>query len=266
MTTGRGRSTGQENRRPTKAERREQARLEREAIKRQMARRRRNRSIGLGVVAVAAVVAVVAVVLARPESTALASPTDLLAQASTAAQTAGCDRVQTTDNYRDAPGGDPEIDHVHIGSGLVTSAPKLSTYPTIPPVSGPHDPTPLPAGVYDSPPDVYRIIHSMEHAAVIIWYRPGSGGSELSDLKRFYRESDASITQKVIVAPYDYPEQGAAGELPSGVDMALGAWHRLRTCGSVNLAVAFDFSSRFTSPPYDGRTYQGVAREPQNTI
>ena len=67
-------------------------------------------------------------------------------------------------------------DRSHIGAqgatGTVASPPPLSTYPSTPPASGPHNPSPLDAGVYSQAPDVYRVIHSMEHGAVIIWYAP----------------------------------------------------------------------------------------------
>ena len=124
---------------------------------------------------------------------------------------------------------------------------------------------PLPAGIYSSPPDVYRTIHSLEHGAVIIWYAPGTTGKALNDLRAFYGQpqADADIGQaKIIIAPYDYPDQGTAGQLPSGVQMAVVAWHRLETCSAVSLAVAFDFSSRFEVPGFGGQTYAGVAREP----
>src|SRR5438046_5991214 len=55
--------SGNEGRRPTKAERREDARRQREEIQRRMARRRRNRSLSLVLVVVAIAVAVVAVFL-----------------------------------------------------------------------------------------------------------------------------------------------------------------------------------------------------------
>lgn len=268
-----GRGSGNDGRRPTKAERREEARLKREEIQRRMTRRRRSRSIGLGLVVVAVVVAVVVVFLTSGGSggnSNIASAADLLKQAPAAKQAAGCDPVQTTPNYANAPGADPSIDHQHFGSGSQTAAaPALSTYATIPPASGPHDPSPLPPGIYDSPPDVYRTIHSLEHGAVIIWYAPGTTGKALDDLLAFYGQpqSDSNIGQaKIIIAPYDYPDQGAAGQLPSGVQMAVVAWHRLETCSAVNLAVAFDLSSRFEAPGFGGRTYAGVAREPTGTM
>ena len=238
-----------------------------------MSRRRRSRSIGLGLVIVAVVVVVVAVFLTSGGGGGgggsianIASAADLLKQAPAAKQSAGCDAVQTTPNYANAPGSDPAIDHQHIGS---SPAPALSTYATIPPASGPHNPVPLPAGIYTSPPDVYRTIHSLEHGAVIIWYAPGTTGKALDELLAFYGQpqSDANIGQaKIIVAPYDYPDQGTSGQLPAGVQMAVVAWHRLETCSAVNLAVAFDFSSQFEVPGFGGRTYAGVAREQATPI
>jgi hypothetical protein len=269
-----GRGSNDEGRRPTKAERREEARLKREEIQRKMAGRRRNRTIGLVLVVVAVVIAVVAVFLTSggdgTSAAGIPSAETLLSQATAAKDAAGCDAVQETSNYDDAPGKDPAIDHEHIGSAAeVASAPALSTYATIPPASGPHDPTPLPAAIYDSPPDVYQAIHALEHGATIIWYAPGTTGQALDDLFAFYGQplSDADVGQaKIIIAPYDYPDQGDAGQLPAGVQMALVAWHRLQTCSSVSLPVAFDFSSQFEVPGFGGRTYKGVAREPEASI
>lgn len=265
-----GRGSDSDGRRPTKAERREEARLKREEIQRRMARRRRSRSIGLGLVVVAVIVVVVAVFLTSGGNGGgnanIASAADLLKQAPAAKQSAGCGPVQTTPNYANAPGADPSIDHEHIGSAPeVATAPALSTYATIPPASGPHNPSPLPPGIYTSPPDVFGTIHSLEHGAVIIWYAPGTTGKELDDLRAFYGQPQSKVDigqAKIIIAPYDYPDQGTAGQLPSGAQMAVVAWHRLETCSSVNLAVAFDFSSQFEVPGFGGRTYAGVAREP----
>jgi uncharacterized protein DUF3105 len=261
---------GGEDRRPTKAERREDARRQREAIQRRMARRHRNRSLGLVLLVVAIAVAVVAVFLTSGGDGGggtIASAEELLQQAPAARTAAGCDAVQTTGNYADTPGEDPDIDHQHIGSAGMPTAPSLSTYATIPPASGPHDPTPLTAGIYDTPPNVYQTIHSLEHGAVVIWYAPSATGQALDDLLAFYGQSDPDVGQaKIIIAPYDFPDQGTDGQLPAGVQMALVAWHRLETCSSVNLAAAFDFSSKFEVPGYGGRTYSGVAREPTAAI
>ena len=91
-------------------------------------------------------------------------------------------------------------------------------------------------------------------------------GPALTHLTDFYRQrsSEVNIGQaKLIVAPYSYPTQGAAGKLPTDVQMALVAWHRLQTCADVNLAAAFNFSARYEAPTYGGLKYLGEAREPQ---
>jgi len=262
-----------DGRRLTKAERREEARLKREEIQRKMATRKRNRRMGLVLVVVAVVIAIVAVFMTSggddTSASGIPSPASLLSQVTTATGTAGCDAVQETPNYANAPGADPDIDHAHIGTPPVTTPPPLSTYATIPPASGPHDPSPLGAGVYDTPPDVYRTIHSLEHGAVIIWYSPDATGKQLDDLIEFYRQpaGDPEIGQaKIIIAPYDYPDQGAAGQLPAGVQMAVVAWHRLQTCTAVSLPVAFGFSSQYEVPGYAGQPYKGVAREPNGAM
>jgi hypothetical protein len=243
--------------RPTKAQRKEQARLERDELQRKIAARSRRRRVGIILVALGAAVAVAAFTL-MPEDE-IASPKELLQQAGKAKDTAGCGDVTTTPPYDPA-----SQDRIHVDPN---SGPPLSTYPTTPPASGPHadiPPGPLDAGVYGSLtlPDLYRAIHSLEHGAAIVWYDPTAPSDEIARLTEFYdrRVQDADVGQdRVIVAPYDFPE--ANGVLPEGTQMALVAWHRLQTCASVNLAVAFDFTSQYSFPTSQGRQYQGEAPE-----
>jgi hypothetical protein len=272
--------SGGPDRRPTRDERREEARRQRAEIQRKMARRARNRKIGLAGVAVAALgLAGVLVLtsLGNGSTPGVPSAATLLSQATSAVKTAGCSTVQTTQPYDpkkldvqtvpNTTGTPVEMDHAHIGgAGGPVSLPSLSTYPTVPPASGPHNGTTLPAGVYKSPPPIDQAIHSLEHGAVIVWYDPSATGPALTHLTDFYRQSssDVNIGQaKLIVAPYSYPDQGAAGTLPTDVQMALVAWHRLQTCTQVNLAAAFNFSARYEAPTYGGLKYLGEAREPQ---
>jgi len=44
------------------------------------------------------------------------------------------------------------------------------TYNSNPPTSGPHDPDWIRSGVYDTPQDKYKLIHSLEHGYIIIHY------------------------------------------------------------------------------------------------
>ena len=241
------------NQRGTKAERKEQARRERVELQRKMARGRRNRRIGIALVAVVVVAATV-IYLTRPQPVEVA-PGALLAAAADARQQAGCGQVEVVGPYH--PKG---RDRAHVDSPLTP----LASYPSVPPTSGPHYPIPLGAGVYDSPPPIDRVIHSLEHGAAVVWYSPNTSGSELARLKEFYGRD--GVGSRVIVAPYDYPDEGAAGSLPSGAQMSLVAWHHLETCARVNLPAAFDFTSQYAAPPFGQRPYKGDAPEPGGTL
>ena len=231
----------------TKAERKEEARRQRLELQRKMARSKRNRRIAIAVVVVL-VAGIGAYALTRPQP-AEASPQDLLAAAPQATRAAGCGEVENVGSF------DPKSqDRAHV-----TAAVQLSQYPSVPPASGPHNAIPLGAGVYDTPPAIDRAIHSLEHGAAIVWYSPDASGPELDKIKNFYERSD--VGSRVIVAPYDYPDQGAAGTLPGGAQMALVAWHHVQTCARPNLAAAFGFTSSYAAPPFGQRVYKAKAPE-----
>jgi hypothetical protein len=212
---------------PNRLARKEEARRQREVIRRRMARRRFLGRAGIVALAVAIVAGVGVYVALKPNP----------------AKQAGCGDVQTIQPY------DPAAeDRGHISvAGTVKEAPALSTYRSVPPVSGPHGSTPLAAGVYESPPDIYKVIHSLEHGAAVIWYAPESAADPgLAAIKSFYRQT--SNSDHVIVAPYSYPIQGAAGKLPAGKKMVLVAWHHLQTCPKLNLDAAKSFVSGYRHP------------------
>jgi hypothetical protein len=250
-----------EGRRLTKAERKEQARREREDLQRRMASKRRARTVGI-VAGAAVIAAVVVAATLLPSGGDFPEPATLLRRAAPAAAGAGCGEVQTTPDY------DPsDDDRSHIATGQVEP---LSSYPTSPPASGPHADVPLPAGVYDSltPPQLYQTIHSLEHGATVIWYDPTAPVGRIARVIEFYdrRLQDGQVGQdRVIVAPYDFPGD-AAGILPEGTQMALVAWHRLQMCEDVDLAVAFAFTSQYSFPTAEDREYAGDAPEPGGAL
>ncbi len=246
---------------PNRLERKEAARRARDRLRRRMARRRTYRRAGIVLVA-AVLVGGIVLLATRPKGSALTKEErDLLSAAPAAMKTAGCGSVQPIPTYKD----NDTLDRAHIGTASdVPTPPPLSGYPSIPPASGPHDATPLAAGEYSAPPDVYQTIHSLEHAAVIIWYAPGNTSDELATLQTFFEKANEKT--KVIVAPYDYPDQGAAGQLPAGKQMALVAWHHTQTCSQVSLPVAYDFVAHYRSPTPKGESYKGDAPEPQAAI
>jgi hypothetical protein len=94
----------------------------------------------------------------------------------------------------------------------------------------------------------------------VVWYAPGVPEARLDRIRAFYEVSD--VGDRVIVAPYDYPDQGDAGRLPQGTEMALVAWHYVETCSQADVAAAFDFTARYTAPPFGQQTYLGEAPEP----
>src|SRR4051794_28421072 len=157
----------------TKAERKDQARRERAELQRKMARSKRNRTIAIAVAAVL-VVTIGAYAITQSgggdDSSSSASAATLLRQAAQAKTAAGCTAPKNVGPYQ------PQTqDQAHVDT---SEAPPLSRYPSTPPASGPHNPTPLPAGLYDSPPPIDQAIHSLEHGGVIIWYAPDARSEE----------------------------------------------------------------------------------------
>ena len=241
---------------PNRLQRKEEARRQREAIERRAGRRRALRRGGWVTAGIAVAVAIVLVFVNSGATAGLSNDEKkLLADAPAAAQAAGCTAVQTIKAYSPA-----SLDRAHIGtSSGPASMPALSTYPSQPPTSGPHNPTPLSAGVYQDPPPIDQSLHSLEHAAAIVWYAPSAGtSSELVKTQQFF--ADAAHRDHVIVAPYNYPQAG--GQLPAGKQMVLVAWHHMQTCSSPSLAVAFQFIHAYrVVTACDTSSYKGDAPE-----
>ena len=114
----------------------------------------------------------------------------------TATTSAGCDDVQTIGFYDGVD--DPETPTTPTRR---TSAP-TSAFPEMPPldhlpehaarVGAARDipPGPLPAGVYDDPPDLARVLHSLEHGASVVWYSPTAIRDQLDQLRGFYDQTN----------------------------------------------------------------------------
>jgi hypothetical protein len=230
---------------PNRQARKEEARLRREALRRRASRRRLYRR---GVWVLAALVlagGVTGYVLYQRQTTARAI------------RAAGCGTVRTIPPY------DPSAqDQTHIfPDSEVPEPPALSTYPSVPPVSGPHQPPgqQVPSGVYETPPDVWGTIHSLEHGAVVIWYNPRAPATDVNEIKDFYDQD--TERDHVIVAPYDYPDQGEQGALPDGKLMALTAWHHIQHCDALSLEAAKAFVDDYRAATPNPPGYKGDAPE-----
>jgi hypothetical protein len=106
-----------------------------------------------------------------------------------AADQAGCSELERP------VAAEPDRSHLAPGEGY--------DYPDPPPASGPHDPAPLPADphVHEGPVSTTQAVHNLEHAYVLIWYRPtaegGPSAETVADLEAVARDED-----RVLVAPY----------------------------------------------------------------
>jgi uncharacterized protein DUF3105 len=99
-----------------------------------------------------------------------------------------------------------------------------------PPSSGPHDPEPMPPGIYDNPIPETREVHSLEHGYIIIHYNaiPADAVQQLASIAQQDR-------RKIIVAPF-----------PSmSYKISLTAWDHLQTCDGVDEQVIKSFIAEF---------------------
>ena len=236
---------------PERKARRDMARKEREkALKKYQRRQIIRRSLTAGIVVGVAVLIISFVVQQSGKSASSSEVEKLVAKAPAAATAAGCDPIKNVGTYQ------PDSqDHEHITG----TPPKLDTYPSVPPASGPHNPVPIKAGVYDKPPDVYQMIHGLEHGGVEFWYTPDVADSaEIKSLATFVKDNQ----DHVAMAPYDYPGNGDSSTMPKGKQFALVSWHFVQLCDRVPaVPVAASFMASYRSPTLGGGPYKGEATE-----
>ncbi len=119
-------------------------------------------------------------------------------------------------------------------------------YPQTPPAGGNHAATPLTCGVYDRPVPNENAVHSLEHGAVWITYRPGLGASQLATLKGLVRGDDHRL-----LSPYP--------GLPAPI--VATAWGKQLLVNDVHDERLAKFVTLYTQGPTDqepGAACQGV--------
>jgi hypothetical protein len=231
-------------------EHKEQARARRIAEQHAASRRRKMKRVGKWTAAGVAAALIVAFVVIEnaPKAPASAALRKLISAAPAEATSAGCTSVADVSSYTPS-----DENHAHIGQ-QVDSAPALDTYPSVPAASGPHDASTISAGVYSNPPDIYKMIHSLEHGAVELWYAPSVTPSQLSSVETFVKRYD----DHTVLAPYDYPGNGTASTLKSGYTFALVSWQKLQMCKSVpSTGVIANFLAKYRWPTLGGGSFQG---------
>lgn len=138
-------------------------------------------------------------------------PGDLSAEARGAAREAGCGALERPVEAEPA--------RTHLAPG------EPFDYADPPAAAGPHDPSPLPADphVYGWPVSATRAVHNLEHAYVVVYYRPtadaGLGAETVDALESLAREES-----RVIMAP--------SPDLSEDRALALLAWNTRLLCPS----------------------------------
>ncbi|MEX0991068.1 MAG: DUF3105 domain-containing protein [Actinomycetota bacterium] len=172
----------------------------------------------------------------------------LIAQAAAATKAASCSPVEDVGGY-----SDEASDAIHVDE-----MPALSSYASQPPASGPHAGFTFPAGVETKAPELGPVLHSLEHGAAVIWYKPGGEDDpEFKEIADFVKANN----DHTIMAPYDYPDEGDAGKLTNGTQMVLVAWHHVQTCKELSLPVVAKFLSEYRYPTLGDLPYEGIAPE-----
>ena len=111
--------------------------------------------------------------------------------------------------------GEPLIGEVVIDQGIdhVPDGTKVD-YNSNPPTSGVHYADSQPSGIYDKPVPDGNLVHSMEHGAVILWYKSDMSATESAQLKSVF--NSVAVSKKIMI-PRDNLD----------VPVALTSWERL---------------------------------------
>jgi hypothetical protein len=86
-------------------------------------------------------------------------------------------------------------------------------YSSNPPTSGPHHPVPAEDGAYSVAPDTQRLVHTLEHSRIIVWFKRDLPADARASLKAYY---DNDSRQMVLVPDTTDMEY----------DVAATAWNR----------------------------------------
>jgi Protein of unknown function (DUF3105) len=181
-------------------------RLERERQAQETQRRKRMVGLGIGgVLALGAVVAVAVVLLAGGGSGEASEevypdggevPEQHTSDLAAAVEAAGCRTSSERSRSREH----------------VTDPNQTVDYRTNPPTDGRHFVEPAEDGIYDEAPPDQRLVHTLEHGRVIVWFKPSLPEAARANLKAFF---EGDQYQMVLAPRADMP-----------YDVAASAWNR----------------------------------------
>lgn len=201
----------QGGKRPTKAERKEQARQQRLAEMRRRQAKARMRKFTWGIaVAVAAAGIAVWIVLAQQAGVKKVKDLNKLAAA------AGCSEIQEPKD---------------LGQGHITDPQERVTYNSTPPTSGKHAGRWDPTGVHSTPIQNEVQVHNLEHGHVLVQYKPDLDQAFIDKLEGLA----ATDNTRVIVAPYNDMDSR----------LAVTAWARISNCSNPTETAFITFARAF---------------------
>jgi hypothetical protein len=121
-------------------------------------------------------------------------------------------------------------------------------YNSYPPSSGPHFPVPAVYNIYDQPVPQIRLVHNLEHGAIVVLYGAKVPQATVQKIAAWYAESPLGM----VVAPL-----GSASEMhatpPAGADskIFLTAWTHVATCSTFDEGAFTRFRDDFRNPNGD---------------
>jgi hypothetical protein len=146
------------------------------------------------------------------------------------------------------------LEHQHVDGPV--------TYAVTPPVSGPHGPIWMNAGVYTEPIPAERAVHNLEHGAVWISFRPDLSDAQVGALTEFVERQtliDESADTRIPGQKNRYIDMAPwpSNDLPAPI--VISSWgHQLRVDGPsdprLQQFVDTFRSSRRYSPEYGRRS------------
>lgn len=144
-----------------------------------------------------------------------------------AASEAGCGPVE---EYEEV-----SRDHIEVGA-------RHEPYNSSPPTSGPHYELPADGGFYPSPLPPEQLVHNLEHAQIVIWYRPDASEATVEGLQALVesanqRARDSGSLEPLLASPYD----GIEGDY----EYVLTAWTRSQSCLEYSRAAIDSFRADF---------------------
>lgn len=91
----------------------------------------------------------------------------------------------------------PIVGRNHVGEGTT-----ITTYNSNPPSSGPHWPSPVKSGIYDSQLADEQLVHNLEHGYIWISYKPDVSDDVKGELKKIVNDDN----WKTVLEPRDKNE------------------------------------------------------------